>query len=608
MPTNAQIAAALEELSTLMELNGADGFRVNAHARAARAVEGSTIELAALVRSGSKVIGIEGIGPKLADKIQEYITTGRIAELSELKKSTPPGLLEILSVPGLGPKTVKNMWEAGIVDIPGLKRAIDDGSLLTLPRMGEKAIAKIKEALVFAAQSGQRIHLGRAAAVADIFVDRLRSLPGVVNVTPAGSLRRGKDTIGDIDILVCIKNSDVDWGAIATAFCATRGVVQVIAQGESKCSVRYSLDGGSSRWQPEPSVDDGAPREAGPSIQVDLRILPTAHFGSALMYFTGSKEHNVKMRERAISMGFTLNEWGLYRVKPGSKEEKPPQERGEKPVAAASEEDVFAALGLPWIPPEAREDRGEFVPVQPWRLVEIEDIKAELHAHTTASDGVLSIEQLGQHARARGFHTLAVTDHSQSSTIANGLKPDRLRSHIAAVRAVRIQGLTLLAGSEVDILADGTLDYKDDLLRELDVVVASPHAALTQDSAAATARLLKAIEHPLVHIIGHPTGRLLLRRGGLTPDMAAIIKAAKAHDVALEINAHWMRLDLRDTHVRAAVEAGVKIAINCDDHEAGDFDNLRFGVATARRGWLVPELCVNTFGHKELLAWLKSKR
>jgi DNA polymerase (family 10) len=608
IPSNAQIAAALEELTKLMELNGADGFRVNAHARAARAVEGSSVQVAALVHAGGKLTEIEGIGPKLAEKISEYVTTGRIEELSELKRTTPPGLLEIMSVPGLGPKTVKNMWDAGIVDIPGLKRAIEDGSVLNLPRMGEKAVAKIKEALVFAAQSGQRIHLGRAGAVADIFVERLSSLPGVVHVTPAGSLRRGKETIGDIDVLVCVNETGVDWSAIAAEFCATPGVVQVIAQGESKSSVRYALDGGSSRWQPEPTVAENGEPVAGPSIQVDLRILPASHFGSALMYFTGSKEHNVKLRERAIDMGYTLNEWGLYRVKPGSKETKPPQERGEKPVAAATEEDVYAALGLPWIPPEAREDRGELTQSQPWRLVEIADIKSELHAHTTASDGVLTIKELAQQAHARGFHTIAVTDHSQSSTIANGLKPDRLRLHIAAVRDTKVKGVTILAGSEVDILADGTLDYKDDLLRELDVVVASPHAALTQDSQAATARLLKAIAHPLVHIIGHPTGRLLLRRGGLTPDMTAIIEAAKEHDVALEINSHWMRLDLRDTHVRAAVEAGVKIAINCDDHEPSDFDNLRYGVATARRGWLVPELCINTWSSKELLAWLKRKR
>lgn len=601
MPTNAQIAAALEELAKLMELNGADGFRVNAHTRAARAVEGSSIEVAQVVSSGGKLTDIEGIGPKLAEKISEYVQHGRIAELLDLKKTTPPGLLEIMAVPGLGPKTVKNMWEAGILDIPALKAAIDNGSILKLPRMGEKAAAKIKESLAFASQAGQRIHIGRAAVVAGIFVERLRSLPGVVHVTPAGSLRRGKESVGDIDILVSVAKAD--WLHIVKEFCTTPGVVQVITQGESKSSVRFSLDGGPSRWQPEPS--EAAP--AGPSIQVDLRILPQERFGSALMYFTGSKEHNIKMRELAISMGCTLNEWGLFKVTPGSDDSKPPQERGEAPIAAATEAEVFAAMGLPYIPPEVREDRGELEHTDEWRLIEVKDITSELHAHTTASDGVLSIEQLAAQAVARGYHTLAITDHSQSSTIANGLKPDRLRSHIAAIRATRIKGLTLLAGSEVDILADGTLDYKDDLLDQLDVVVASPHAALSQDPATATERLLKAIAHPKVRILGHPTGRLILRRAGLSPDMAALIAAAKKHDVALEVNAHWMRLDLRDTHVKAAVDAGVKIAINCDDHEAADFDNLCFGVATARRGWLPPELCINTWDQSKLLKWLRCK-
>jgi DNA polymerase (family 10) len=325
------------------------------------------------------------------------------------------------------------------------------------------------------------------------------------------------------------------------------------------------------------------------------------------MYFTGSKEHNVRLRERALKKGFTLNEYGLF---PDDDEKEPPQRRGVKPVAASTEAGVYKKLGLPEIPPELREDRGELDLEETPRLVELDDIAAELHAHTTASDGILSVVELATEAKKRGFHTIAVTDHSKSSAIANGLSPERLREHIAAVHAARelVHGITILAGSEVDILADGHLDYTDDLLAQLDIVVASPHTALSQDAATSTKRLLKAIAHPLVHIVGHPTGRLINRRAGLPLNMAEIVAAAVEHDVALEINAHWMRLDLRDTHVRAAVDAKCKIAIDCDVHEPMDFDNLRFGVATARRGWVTPELCINTWPAKKLHAWLRAKR
>ncbi|MBL8757512.1 MAG: DNA polymerase/3'-5' exonuclease PolX, partial [Phycisphaerae bacterium] len=346
---------------------------------------------------------------------------------------------------------------------------------------------------------------------------------------------------------------------------------------------------------------------AGKSVQVDLRVVPEASWGSALMYFTGSKDHNVRLRERALKMGLTLNDYGLF---PNDDHETPPQERGIKPVASRTEQEVFKALGLPYIPPELREDRGEVALKKTPTLVEVADIRAELHAHTAASDGELSIEDLARAAMARGFHTLAVTDHSKSSVIANGLSPERLRTHAAAVRAAgkHIKGITLLAGSEVDILADGSLDYDDDLLGTLDVVVASPHTALSQAPELATRRLLRAVEHPMVHILGHPTGRLILRRSGLSPDMGAIIAAAVEHRVALEINAHWMRLDLRDTHVKAAVDAGCLIAINCDVHASSDFDNLRFGVLTGRRGWLPPEQCVNTWAADRLHEWLRSKQ
>jgi DNA polymerase (family 10) len=348
-------------------------------------------------------------------------------------------------------------------------------------------------------------------------------------------------------------------------------------------------------------------------VQVDLRVVPAESWGAALMYFTGSKEHNVKLRERALKKGWTLTAYGLYPFDKETDEGKaPPHERGVKPIAGKTEEEVYAKFGLPWMPPEMREDRGE-LELKPGGLpplVEIADIKAELHAHTTASDGSLSIEELVAEAKGRGFHTIAVTDHSQSSAIAGGLKPDRLREHIKAVKAVakKSKGIRVFTGSEVDILADGRLDYDDELLAELDVVVASPHGQLSQEPEAATARLVKAVSHPLVHILGHPTGRMVMRRTGLSPDIGAVIAAAKKNNVALEINAHWHRLDLRDTHVRAAVDAGCLISINCDDHYAEDFDNLKYGVMTGKRGWLPRELCVNCWPAERLHEWIRGKR
>lgn len=604
MSRNEALTARLDEIASLMELLGEDSFRASAHARAARVIADLPDDIGAYSRE--QVLALPGIGAKIADKVMEFIASGSIAELDDLRARVPPGLPALLRIPGLGPKTVRVLWQqGGVTDADSLQRAIDDGSLLALPRMGEKAIEKIKTNLHFARESTQRLWLGRAAAVADVFLRRLRALPAVARAEVAGSVRRGKETIGDIDILVALRAGHAaDAPAVAAAFTSTPGVVQVLASGEGRSSVRVALDHDHGRWGAPRSEGDAPP--AGPSIQVDLRVLPESSWGAALMYFTGSKEHNVRLRERALARGLTLSEWGLF---PNDDEPTPPHTRGVRPVAAATEADVYAALDLPWIPPEAREDRGELERATPWDLVETGMIRAELHAHTTASDGALSIEELAAEAKRRGFHTIAVTDHSQSSTIANGLRPDRLRRHIDAVRqaAANTTGITILAGSEVDILADGTLDYDDELLALLDVVVASPHAALSQDPATCTARLLRAIRHPLVHVLGHPTGRLINRRTGLAPAMADLYAAAREHRVALEVNAHWMRLDLRDVHVRGAVDAGCLIAINCDVHARADFDNLSCGVATARRGWCPADRCLNTWDAPRLHAWLRSK-
>ena len=604
MSLNDALAERLALIGKMQELLGADKFRVISHERAARAIEACSGDIAAIANDRAKLLEIDGIGPKIADKIVEFCTTGALRELDELKKQIPPGLMPLLQVPGLGPKTLRVLWqEGGVEDLPGLHRIIESGAILSLPRMGEKSVQKLKDSLAMMEQSATRLPLGLAAQVAQRFLDHLSKVPGVLKIDAAGSFRRGKDTIGDIDILVATESP----AAVSEAFRSMPDVRHVILAGDTKSSIRAAIRPDLGRWQDtEERLNRDAANPAG-TIQVDLRVVPAASWGAALMYFTGSKEHNVRLRERALKRGWTLNEYGLF---PDDDNREPPQRRGVTPIAARTEEEVYKSLELPFIPPELREDRGELDIAQAPHLVEVKDIRTELHAHTTASDGMLSILQLANEAKKRGFHTIAVTDHSKSSAIANGLSIERLLAHIQAVREAQkeIEGITILAGSEVDILADGRLDYPDEVLAQLDVVVASPHTALSQDAASSTKRLLRVIQNKYVHILGHPTGRLINRRGGLPLEIGDITAAAAAHDVALEINAHWMRLDLRDLHVRAGVLAGCKIAVDCDVHEPMDFDNLRFGVATARRGWVSPEVCINTWPAGELHAWLRKKR
>lgn len=587
---NEALAEIFQRIAQMLEVTGADRFRVIAHDRAARVIESYADDLVEMARAkGVKgLTGIDGVGPKIAEKIVEFATTGKIREHDELVSSVPPGLLELFTIPGLGPKTIRAMWESkGVESLADLNRIIEDGSILDVPRMGKKTVENLKDAIEFARKSVDRIPLGIAEPIARNLVSRLERVPGVERAAYAGSLRRGRETIGDLDVLAATLTPE----AAHAMFAGMPEVTKVLISGETKTSVRLV-------------VNDR-------HLQADLRTVPPASWGAALLYFTGSKEHNVRLRERALKRGMTLNEYGLYVE---VDDPTPPQHRGASALAGADEESIFRVLDVPYAPPELREERNIDAP-PPAELIELTDIRAELHAHTTASDGRLSIDALAEAAKARGFHTIAVTDHSQSSALAGGLKPDALRRHIEAVHAARerVRGITILAGSEVDIHADGSLDYDDELLARLDIVVASPHASLRQDAEAATARLLKAISHPLVHIIGHPTGRIINKREGFHPHIATIAAAAAEHRTALEINANWMRLDLRDAHIRSALASGSAdrpslIAIDCDVHHPGDFDNLRFGVMTARRAGLSKGHCVNAWPAAALHAWLKSKR
>ena len=575
--TNKEIAKIFQQMADVLQILDANRFRIIAHQKAARVIGELTADVCGM--SVGELTALEGIGKGTAEKVVEFCESGEIVEHKELLKEIPKGLPALLDVPGLGAKTVALLWkEAGVVSMKSLEKALKKPETLTsIKGLGKKKIENIAKNLAFAEQAGKRHTIGRAYLKAVYFVAQMRQLKEVENAAYAGSLRRSKETIGDIDILVAGKAKDA--GKITEHFKKLEPIGEVLVSGKTKTSVRTK--GG---------------------IQVDLRIVEPGVWGAALMYFTGSKEHNVRLREIAISKGMSLSEYGL--VKKDS----------EKVVAAKTEEEVYGKLGLEWIAPELREDRGEVDAAMKGKLpklITMGDIKAELHAHTHASDGHMSIRELVGMAYDRGFHTIAVTDHSKSQIQAHGLDERRLEQHIKDIHAVRdeMKGkIHVLAGSEVDILADGKLDYPNSLLKELDIVVASPHSALAQETSKCTARLIKAIENPYVHIIGHATGRLLLRREGYHPDMAAVLKAAADRGVAMEINANQYRLDLRDTHAKAAIEAGCLLAINTDTHRSIDFNELMYGVGTARRAWVEPRHVVNCFGEAKLMKWLRSCR
>jgi len=583
---NAQLARLFQQMADALELTGANRFRVIGFQRAARVIGELAGDVAEF--SQDELTAIEGVGKGTAERVVEFLDTGRIAEHEKIVSQVPAGLFKVLDIPGLGPKTVKLMWEeAGVTDLETLKAALGSGQLESLKGFGRKKIANIEKNLAFVETAGQRARIGAAMPLAEAVVESLSKLKGVEQCTFAGSLRRGKETIGDIDILVAAPPEVAP--AVMDHFTGLDIVADVIAHGDTKASIRTK-------------------EEAGGGIQIDLRVAAPASYGAALMYFTGSKEHNVRLRERAQAMGYTLNEYAL-----ADKNEK------SKVAAAKTEQDIYRALKLAWIAPELREDRGEIALADPRNqdagdlpeLIELDDIVAELHTHTTASDGMWSERELVEACIARGFHTVAITDHSKGQAQANGLDEQRLEEHIELIRMVADKykdDITVLAGSEVDILASGELDYDDDLLAELDLVVASPHAALSQEPGKATDRLLAAIENPYVTIMGHPTGRLIGRREGLSPNMARLFKAAAKRGIAMEINANHYRLDLRDTHARAAIQAGVKLSINTDAHGPADLDQLRYGILTARRAGATAADVVNCMTQAKLASWIKSTR
>jgi DNA polymerase (family 10) len=586
---NIEIAKLFERAADILALLEENTFKILAYRKIARVLEELPSDVEKLAAAG-ELDKVAGIGKSSAERIAEYLRTGKIADFDDLLAQVPPGVLQMTKIPSLGPKTAVLLWrEGGITTIEDLKTKIDDGSLTSLKGLGEKKLQKIKENLAHLATSSGRIRIGEALPIALVLTDFLAKLPNVLDAQYCGSLRRGKETIGDIDIAVSAKKQHAKTiGEAVTKhnFCAS-----IIQLGESKTSFR-----------------------TGNGVQVDVRVVPPESFGAALQYFTGSQAHNVCLREIAIKKGLKLNEWSLSKIENGGGGK-------ETPIAGKTEKEIYNALGMAWIPPEMREDKGEIEVAlsnfksqisNPFDLIELADIKGDLHMHTTASDGSNSIEELVAEAKRRGYQYIAVTDHSKSQFQANGLKVDRLLEHAKKIRAVakeaKKSGILLLAGTECDILADGSLDYEDEVLAQLDWVVASPHAALTQDSEAATTRLIRAASNPHVHCLGHPTGRIVPSRRGLEPDMAKVIFAAARSGVAMEINANFHRLDLRDTHVKMAIDAGVPICINTDAHSLPEFDMMAYGILTARRGWATKANILNAKSQSDFQKWLQSRK
>jgi DNA polymerase (family 10) len=571
-----QVAAALEEIGTLLELQGESSFRCLAYHNAARTIAQLETNLADVVAAG-KLDEIPGIGSTLKEKITTLVSTGKLPYLEDLRKKTPPGLVQMLRIPGLGPKKIKAMYDLlGIDDLTKLKEACEAGTVAELKGFGAKTQQKILDGLQFVSEAGDRVRIDQALPLAQALLERLKGLPGVQRIELCGSLRRRKETIKDVDILI----SSDDAGPIMKAFVSLPQVAQVVAHGETKSSVVVS----------DPDISPGV------RLNADLRVVTDAQFPFALHYFTGSKEHNVALRQRAIQHGWKLNEYELA----GS---------GKK-GKCKDEADLFKAFDIDYIPPELRELTGEIDAAAAHTLpdlLEYADLKGIFHCHTNASDGHNTLEEMAHAAKALGFHYLGIADHSQSLTVANGLSPERILKQMEEIDALnkRLKGFKLFKGVECDILADGRLDYDDELLEKFDYVVASVHTLFNQPEEEMTRRIVRAIEHPSVTMLGHATGRLLLRRDGYRVDLEKVLQAAAKTGTMVEINAHPQRLDLDWIHCKRAKALGVKLVINPDAHSTADLELTQYGVHVARRGWLEEGDVFNTRSAAEVTAYLK---
>jgi DNA polymerase (family 10) len=573
MMNNRDLAETFNLIADLLEVKGEVIYKILAYRKAADSLTNLGRDVNDVWKEG-KLTDIPGVGKAIAEKIDELLSTGRLEFLEKLEAEVPPSLVDVLQVPDVGPKKAALFWrKAGVTNLADLEAAARAGKLRDLPGMGQKSEAKVIAGIEAVARRTDRIPLGRAWPFAQQMLAFLRDVPGVQAAEVGGSLRRMRATVGDLDLLAAAADS----GPVMQAFTGHPDVVEILAQGETKASVEFNNH-----------------------LRAQLWVHPPEQFGTALAYGTGSKEHNVRMRELALKQGLSLSDHSFLR------------EDGTE-ILCATEEQVYATLGLPWIPPELREDRGEFQAARAGKLPSLlqqRDLQAELHAHTTWSDGTLSVKELAEAAIERGMKILAITDHSGSLGVAGGLSAEDLKKQRAEIDAVQAElgdTIHLLQGSEVEIRADGSLDFPDDVLAELDIVIASLHVSLRQPRQQVTERLLNAIRNPHVDIIGHPTGRMIPNREGADLDMDAVLAAAVESGVALEINAHPARLDLDDVYARRAIDLGAILTVNTDAHSAADLDLIRFGVATARRAWVGPQHVINTWDGERLLKWLKGR-
>jgi DNA polymerase (family 10) len=579
---NIQIARLLDETAALLEIDAADPFRIRSYRRAAEAVEQQTTQLAALVASDPKqLLAIPGIGKGMAANICELVATGTMPVRAELLAKYKPTMLELLRLPGMGPKTVALVWSAlGVCDIDALEAVAREGKLAGLPRMGDKFTAKLLKGIEDYRRNSGRFRIDRAREEAERISALIRAFPGIDEITPAGSLRRGRETVGDLDLLVTGPACEPEVVAAAVEHVATLPLIdKLLARGQNKVSFTVSNN-----------------------FQVDVRLLPRASYGAALQYFTGSKMHNVALRQRAIKRGLTLSEYALLRLEDNTI------------VAAASEEEIYRALELDYIPPELRENGGEIEAAAAHtlpQLITLADIRGDLHMHTDATDGRDTIRQMAEAAMARGLKYIAITDHSKNLAMTNGLDDARALAHVKRIREVdrELKGsIRVLAGIEVDILADGALDLEDATLAEMDVVVASVHSHFNQTAEEMTARVLRALENPHVCILGHPTGRKLLSREGYAIDIEQVLCRAAALGVAVEHNASPARADLNDQHLRRARELGCKIVVDTDAHATEELDQMRYGITQLRRAWLTAGDVLNTAPTADaFLAQLRAK-
>jgi DNA polymerase (family 10) len=566
---NFAVASQFDLMADVLELKRENPFRIRAYRRAAQNLRALSQDAATLAREG-RLDDVPGFGADLAGKVKEWVETGRIAALEQARRGVPRGVVELLGVPGIGPLTAKRLYERyGVTGLAKLEHLARAGKLRGLQGIQAKTEQNILQGIAIVRAGQERMPLGTALPLGEEIARALRSVPGVRAVELAGSLRRRRETVGDIDVLVTSRRP----AAVMDRFVALPQVAAVLERGDTKAAIRHRA-----------------------GIQVDLRVVPPASFGAALAYFTGSKQHNIRIREMGRKKGLTISEYGVFRAKSGRR------------IAGATEQEVYAAVGLPWIAPELREDAGEIEAALAGalpRLLESRHVKGDLHCHTKASDGHHTIDEIVTAAERRGYAYVVIADHSRSTRIAGGLTVRELQAHVKRIRAAQRAHpkITVLAGTECDILPDGSLDYPDHVLAELDLVVAAVHGTRKQSERVMTKRICAALANPHVDVLGHPTGRLIGRRSPYAVDMDAVLRAAKRYGKAVEVNAHPERLDLCDRHARRAHELGVLVAVSTDTHVLDDLAAMDLGVATARRGWTERSHVINTWPVRKLTAW-----